>query len=207
MRLMKLVKKVPQLQMIIMGLIGGLGSIGYILLLLFLVFYLFAIAGIYAFRDNDPWHYGDLPTALLSLFRASTLEDWSDIMYINIYGCINYAHVYVEPKEYTLTNQIYWCLNDSGARNAALSSIYYLMFVVVSALVMLSLFVGAVTLSMTEAMEDMKKEDEQKTKARMKAKQQKKVEEAKRAAEEEKLKQVASLTPENSEMSRSGEFW
>ena len=62
--------------MIVMGLIGGLGSIGYILLLLFLVFYLFAIAGIYAFRDNDPWHYGDLPTALLSLFRASTLEDW-----------------------------------------------------------------------------------------------------------------------------------
>lgn len=87
MRLAKLVRKVPALQMIIMGLVGGLGSIGYILLLLFLVFYLFAIAGIYAFRDNDPFHWGDLFTALLTLFRGSTLEDWTDLMYTSMYGC------------------------------------------------------------------------------------------------------------------------
>ena len=98
MRLAKLVRKIPQLQMIIMGLIGGLGSIGYILLLLFLVFYLFAIAGIYAFRENDPWHMGDLWTALLTLFRASTLEDWTDLMYINMFGCGTYANIYVSDE-------------------------------------------------------------------------------------------------------------
>ena len=49
-----------------------------------------------------------------------------------------------------------------------------------SALVMLSLFVGAVTMSMTESMADMKKEDEEKQKAKMRAKQLKKLAETKR---------------------------
>ena len=82
MRIMKLVKKIPQLQMIIMGLVGGLGSIAYIMALLMLVLYLYAIMGIYAFRTNDPLNFGTLHDALLVLFRMSTLEDWTDIMYV-----------------------------------------------------------------------------------------------------------------------------
>ena len=39
------------------------------------------------FKVNDPWHFGSLHVAMLSLFRASTLEDWTDLMYINILGC------------------------------------------------------------------------------------------------------------------------
>ena len=58
-------------------------SIGYIVILLFLVFYLYAVAGIYAFRANDPWHFSSLPIALLTLFRAATLEDWTDLMYFH----------------------------------------------------------------------------------------------------------------------------
>ncbi len=92
MRVMKLVKKIPQLQMIVMGLIGGMKSIAYILLLLMIVFYLFAIMGIYAFGLNDAYHFGNLTRAIFSLFRASTLEDWTDIMYINIFGCGGYEY-------------------------------------------------------------------------------------------------------------------
>ena len=41
-----------------------------------------------------------IPIAILSLFRAATLEDWTDIMYINIYGCDKYASgvYYVSPE-------------------------------------------------------------------------------------------------------------
>ena len=92
MRVMKLVKKIPQLQMIVMGLIGGMKSIAYILLLLLIVFYLFAIMGIYAFGLNDAFHFGNLTRALFTLFRASTLEDWTDIMYINSFGCAGYEY-------------------------------------------------------------------------------------------------------------------
>lgn len=79
MRIMKLVKRVPQLYMIVMGLIGGLKSIGYIMLLLFLVFYLYAISGMYAWQDNDPFHYRSVPIAMVTLFRMATLENWSNV--------------------------------------------------------------------------------------------------------------------------------
>lgn len=79
MRIMKLVKRIPQLYMIVMGLIGGLQSIGYILLLLFLVFYLYAISGMYAWKDSDAFHFRSVPIAMVTLFRMSTLENWSNV--------------------------------------------------------------------------------------------------------------------------------
>jgi hypothetical protein len=45
-----------------------------------LVFYVFAIVAMIMFRDNDPWHFGSLHVAMLTLFRISTLEDWTDVM-------------------------------------------------------------------------------------------------------------------------------
>eukprot|EP00943_MAST-04B_sp_MAST-4B-sp1_P005984 g5984.t1 len=86
-RLAKLIRKIPPLQVIVMGLVGGLKSIVYIMLLLFIVLYLYGILGMILFYYNDPWHFGSLVRALVSLFRASTLEDWTDIMYINYFKC------------------------------------------------------------------------------------------------------------------------
>jgi len=34
--------------------------------------------------ENDPWHFGSIPIAFVSLFRASTLEDWSEIMFFEM---------------------------------------------------------------------------------------------------------------------------
>ncbi|GMH69779.1 hypothetical protein TL16_g05243 [Triparma laevis f. inornata] len=174
MRLAKLVKKIPQLQVIIMGLVGGFTSIGYILLLLFLVMYLFAIAGIYAFRENDPFHYGDLFTALLTLFRASTLEDWTDLMYINMFGCDTYANVYVGDEARTPDNTAYWC--TFAMEKYWMSQIYFVGFIFISALAMLSLFVGAVTMAMSEALEQMAEEKELKMKAKKAAEKLKRLE-------------------------------
>ena len=80
-RLAKLVHKVPKLRMIVVGLVGGFKSIGYIMILLLLVFYMFGVAGMSLFSDNDPFHFNTVPRAILTLFRAATLEDWTDIMY------------------------------------------------------------------------------------------------------------------------------
>ena len=48
-----------------------------------LTIYLFANVGVILFRTNDPFHWGSLHVAAITLFRMSTLEDWTDIMYIN----------------------------------------------------------------------------------------------------------------------------
>mmetsp|Transcript_31661 Transcript_31661/g.62776 ORF Transcript_31661/g.62776 Transcript_31661/m.62776 type:complete len:1001 (-) Transcript_31661:3-3005(-) len=176
-RVLKLLKSLPQLAIIVNALIMGLSSIGFIGVILLLVFYLFAIAGIYAFRENDPWHYGDLWTALLTLFRASTLEDWTDLMYINMQGCATYdGGIYVMEEDWIPENRENWCTFSMSKH--WLTQIYFVFFIIVSALVMLSLFVGAVTMSMTESMEQMKEEDEAKQKAKQKAKQLKRIEEA-----------------------------
>ena len=87
MRLLKLVGKVKQLQVIVMGLVKGLGSVSYIIMLLLLIFYIFAILGVSTFRKNDPWHFGSLGVAMISLFRIATLEAWSTDLYIASFGC------------------------------------------------------------------------------------------------------------------------
>lgn len=55
-------------------------------MLLMLLFYLFAVLGVSVFGLNDPIHFGSLHMAFITLFRCATLEDWTDVMYINMYG-------------------------------------------------------------------------------------------------------------------------
>ena len=40
-----------------------------------------AIFAIILFKQNDPWHFGNLHLGMITLFRMSTLEDWTDVMY------------------------------------------------------------------------------------------------------------------------------
>jgi voltage-gated sodium channel len=84
-RLLKLLDGIPQLRIIVIGVYRGLTSISFIFSLLMLVFYIYAIIGLSLFRENDPSHFKNLHTAMLSLFRGSTFEDWTDIYYINYY--------------------------------------------------------------------------------------------------------------------------
>ena len=220
MRLAKVFRKIPQLQMIVMGLVGGMKSISYIVLLLFLVFYLYAILGGMTFAENDPFHWSSLDRSMMTLFRASTLEDWTDIMYFSTFGCNNYkvgggieycdeatedcselipSYVDSEGENvYTMDCSVENCaghdVNDQGdtirhvfnsgnftmwnskvlcyappednAFSKKFAPAYFISFIVVSALVMLSLFVGAVTMAMADSMEGMKKEQDEKDKQR-----------------------------------------
>ena len=34
------------------------------------------------FQKNDPWHFGTLHNSMITLFRCTTLEDWTDVMYV-----------------------------------------------------------------------------------------------------------------------------
>jgi len=176
MRLMKLIKKVPQLRMIVMGLLGGIKSIGYILLLLMLLFYIFAILGIQLFRDNDPYHFGDLHSAFFTLFRAATLEDWTEVMYANYFGCDIYPYTDYKGEHPSADNLIHpknlYCHAYNKDKNAApyFAAIYFPVFVLSCGLVTLSLFVATVTMSMTESMEAMKEEQEEADRQRRLAK-------------------------------------
>lgn len=101
------------------------------------------------------------------------------LQYINIYGCDYwYSSQYAVPDasvnvtdtpekiEALLVNgeaqnfkAADWCIES--VPKPALTALFFVFFIVISALVMLSLFVGAVSMGMAEAVQEMKDIDYQ----------------------------------------------
>jgi len=128
----------------VVALFRGFQSIFYIGMLLFLTVYLFSILGIILFRDNDPLNFSNLHVAMFTLMRCATQEDWTDVMYTNMFGC--------EAYPYDDGNEL--CTDSQG--HFWTSAMFFIFYVVVAALIMLTLVVGVITTSMEEAMVEMK---------------------------------------------------
>ena len=112
--------------------------------MLFLVFYMFAILAMILFKENDPWHFATLHLAILSLFRASTFEDWTDIMYINMYGCVNYGYDYDPAAPFNVMG----CDPEKSRGVGVVAAAYFFVFIILGSLVLLTLFIGVVTTPM-----------------------------------------------------------
>ena len=145
-RVLKVLKAFPALAVIVNAMIVGMSSIGYIGLMLFITFYVFAILGMILFKENDPWHFGTLHISMLTLFRCATLEDWTDVMYINIYGCDQWGY-----EEHPAL-----CRNPKKMGWAA--TLYFFFFTVMAAFIEFTLFIGVVTTSMESAQDKADKE-------------------------------------------------
>lgn len=141
-RALRLVSALPRLQLLVGSLLRSLPSMGYIGLLLMILFYVYAVTGVFLWRDNDPVHFGDLPTALLSLFRVVTLEDWTDIMYTQMYG----------SDRHPFEMQVAVAARPSAA--PLLSALYFVSFVLLGTMIILNLFIGVILNSMHEAQRD-----------------------------------------------------
>ena len=155
-RVLKLVTALPRLQMIVGALLKSIPSMGYVFLLLFLHFYIFAAMATFIYGENDPWHFYDLQTSFLSLFRAVTLEDWTDLMYINMYGSDHYG--YSEQMDAWLADRGITRVSDASPVGAAA---FFVIFVLTGAMVVLNLFIGVIMTGMDE----MKAEQELEEKA------------------------------------------
>ena len=84
-RVLKLVSAIPRLQVLVGAVLKSIPSIGYVFLLATLHFYIYGCMATFLYSENDPVHFRNLQTSMLSLFRAVTLEDWIDLIYINMY--------------------------------------------------------------------------------------------------------------------------
>ena len=83
-RVFRLISVIPKLQLLVTALLRSLPSMFYVCLLLFLLFYVYAVIGVMLFSGNDPVHFGNLWSSFLSLFRIVTLEDWTDVTYLQM---------------------------------------------------------------------------------------------------------------------------
>ncbi|MEM9881618.1 MAG: ion transporter [Planctomycetota bacterium] len=140
-RALRLISAVPKLQLLVGSLLRSLPSMGYVGMLLAIMFYVYAVLGVFLFRGNDPVHFRNLELSMLSLFRVVTLEDWTDIMYIQMYGSANYPFSAADRGRFTF---------DSTAR-PFVGAFYFVSFVALGTMVMLNLFIGVIIQSMDEA--------------------------------------------------------
>jgi voltage-gated sodium channel len=89
---LKMLKQYPSISANVNAVMSGVKAITAIGSMLGITIYVFAIFAITLFRENDPWHWRNLHHAMFTLFRCATLEDWTDVMYINMYGCDKYGY-------------------------------------------------------------------------------------------------------------------
>lgn len=80
-RVLRLVSMVPELRMLINALLKAIPRMGYIALLMFVIFYIYGAIGSMFFADINDFLWGDVSIAMLTLFRISTFESWTSIMY------------------------------------------------------------------------------------------------------------------------------
>ena len=80
-RVMRLISFIPQLRLLTTALIKALPRMAYVAVMMFVIFYMYAALGSLLFERIDPELWGDIGTAMLTLFRVATFEDWTDVMY------------------------------------------------------------------------------------------------------------------------------
>lgn len=138
-RALRLVSALPRLQLLVSALLKSVPSMGYVGLLLLLLFYIYGVLGVALFAGNDPVHFGNLQLSLLTLFRVVTLEDWTDVMYIQMFG----SHVYAIDNPMTTA--------VAPQARPLLGAAYFVSFVLLGTMIMLNLFIGVIIGSMQEA--------------------------------------------------------
>jgi voltage-gated sodium channel len=148
-RVLRLVRAVPRLQVLVGALLRSIPSMGYVGLLLGLLFYAYGVAATFLFSGNDPIHFGNLQLSMLSLFRAVTLEDWTDLMYIQMKGCAGYGY----------DGMIELC-TQSAAR-PVLGALFFVSFILIGTMIMLNLFIGVIMNGMSEATAEREADEKQ----------------------------------------------
>ena len=138
-RVLKLVTAVPKLQLLVGALLKSIPSMFYVSILLGILFYVYACVGVTLFGGNDPVHFGSLQISALSLFRAVTLEDWTDLMYIAMYGCDQYGYGGMEQ------------LCTAPKASPLGGAVFFVSFVLLGTMIVLNLFIGVIMNGMDEA--------------------------------------------------------
>jgi len=162
-RLLTFVRDVPQLRIIVAGLTQGMKSVVYIVVLLFLIIYMYSILGCILFGDNDPAHFGTVSISMTSLFQVSTLASWTSIAYISWFGCNNFNESpYGEENPSridTMTGSFEGFKCTSNKPEPFLTGLFFASYILLTAWVIMSLFVGVISMGMFESYVKFKEKD------------------------------------------------
>ena len=139
--------------MIVSGLFSGFRSILDISLMLFLTIYVFGIAGIIFFRENDPWNFYNVGISMLTLLRVATIDRWADVMYVNMFGCDGFESEFytsIASEANPALGGVKFCATPRA--QYGLAATFFVVFVLLASFCMLSMFIGAISCSMSESL-------------------------------------------------------
>ena len=94
-------------------------------------------------------HFGNLQLSLLSLFRVVTLEDWTDVMYIQMWGSANYPFSEQDLARHTFHHH----------PRPLVGALFFVSFVALGTMIMLNLFIGVIINSMDDAQSDRERRE------------------------------------------------
>jgi len=126
-RVLRLVTAVPSLRKVTAGLIGALPGMGSIAMLLGIVYYVFAVMATKLYGDTNPELFGDIGASAYTLFQSMTFDDWSNGI--------------VKP------------LMEKGN---SFAWFFVITFMIVSAFMVLNLFIGVVVTALDDVMDEAK---------------------------------------------------
>lgn len=138
-RVLRLVRAVPRLQVLVGALLKAIPSMGYVSLLLFMVFYVYGVGGVFMFGKNDPFRFGDLPTAFVTLFQVATAEEWVQTLNTQRYGCDHFGY---EGQEAMCTQPMTF---------PVVAPLFFITFIMFGTMIILNLFIGVIMNSIEEA--------------------------------------------------------
>jgi voltage-gated sodium channel len=138
-RVFRIISVLPKLQILVNALLKSIPSMGYVVVLLSIIFYIYAVAGSFLFGKSDPIHFGSLHISMISLFKVLTLEGWTDIMNIQLYGTN-------DPNA-----------ESAGQPDSYASVAYFISFILIGAMIVMNLFIGVIMNSMQESQDELKK--------------------------------------------------
>ncbi|WP_318987426.1 ion transporter [Falsiroseomonas ponticola] len=79
-RVLRLVSVVPSLRNVVEAMLAALPGMGSIVLLMALIFYVFGVMATKLFGDVMPEQFGDLGTALFTLFQLMAMDDFGNVV-------------------------------------------------------------------------------------------------------------------------------
>ncbi len=119
-RVLRLVTLLPSLRRVVAGLIGAMPGMGSISLLMILIYYVFAVMGTKLFGNTAPEQFGSLGLTAYTLFQVMTFDDWSN-------GVVKPL---LDKHPYAV--------------------MYFVVFILLSAFMMLNLFIGVVVTALDD---------------------------------------------------------
>jgi voltage-gated sodium channel len=147
-RVLRLLHALPRLQLLVAALLHSIPSMGYVAMFLGLLFYVYGVAAVFLFGGNDPVHFGNLGTSVLSLFTVVTLEGWAELMYTQMYGCDRFGYDGMEAQ----------CVSPLAM--PLLAPLYFVSFVMLGTMIVLNLFIGVIMNSMQQAADELERSQE-----------------------------------------------